>query len=131
MGEELGGRRGGGEGQSRHLRWRNSGFQAYADYMDSAGFRSGLRHLENEARSGLELAIMCAETLWWRCHRRLIADALVLRGVEVVHLIDESHSSGHVLHDSVRRDEDGWPVYDVGVSGRLDTETHTKKPTAR
>nr|MDQ3575389.1 DUF488 domain-containing protein [Actinomycetota bacterium] len=57
-------------------------------------------------------AVMCAETLWWRCHRRLIADAAVLQGVEVVHLLDVGKSEVHRLHDGVRRDEEGRPVYD-------------------
>jgi uncharacterized protein (DUF488 family) len=51
--------------------------------------------LEARARSGEALAIMCAETLWWRCHRRLIADALVLDGIEVRHLVDRPPGSLH------------------------------------
>ena len=61
---------------------------------------------------------MCAETLWWRCHRRLIADALVARGTEVIHLMQPGSSNPHRLHESARV-EDGYPVYDVGVTGEL------------
>ena len=56
---------------------------------------------------------MCAETLWWHCHRMLIADALTMRGAAVVHLIDVGRNEPHRLHATVRRGADGWPVYDV------------------
>ncbi len=56
---------------------------------------------------------LCAETLWWRCHRMLIADASTLRGAAVVHLLDVGRHEPHRLHSTVRRGDDGWPVYDV------------------
>lgn len=119
-GEELGGRRSRAEdGTSRHPAWRNDAFGAYADYMDTAEFRSALERLEAEARAGTRLAVMCAETLWWRCHRRLIADALKMRGAEVVHLIQPGSSTPHPGNESARRGDDGYPVYDVGVTGEL------------
>jgi uncharacterized protein (DUF488 family) len=111
-GEELGGRRRPAL-QSRHTAWRSEAFRGYADHMDSEVFRSALLRLEQDARVPPPLAIMCAETLWWRCHRRLIADALVVRGHTVVHLFDENNSQPHRLHESVRKDEQGWPVYDA------------------
>jgi hypothetical protein len=61
---------------------------------------------------------MCAETLWWRCHRRLIADAAALAGVPVVHLLDVGRSQPHRLHPAVRPDDEGRPVYDGG-QGRM------------
>lgn len=117
-GEALGGRRK-GAGRSRHPAWRNDSFRAYADHMDTPLFRDALEALENEAMGGTQLAVMCAETLWWRCHRRLIADALTLDGFEVVHLIAADKSGPHKLHGSVRADENGLPVYDVGGEAEL------------
>lgn len=118
-GEELGGRRREpGDADSRHPAWRNASFRAYAAYMDGPTFQGALDHLVDRAQSQ-PVAIMCAETLWWRCHRRLIADAATLRGVEVVHLLGEGRSQPHVLHPNLRADEDNRPVYDVGSDRRL------------
>lgn len=119
-GEELGGRRSRkGDGASRHPAWRNDAFGAYADYMDTPEFRSALERLEAEATAGTSLAVMCAETVWWRCHRRLIADALVLHGFEVVHLMGPDTSSTHPVNEWARPGDDGYPIYDVGVTGEL------------
>jgi uncharacterized protein (DUF488 family) len=71
------------------------------------------------ARTGPALALMCAETLWWQCHRRLIADALALDGVEVVHLLGGGKQQPHVLHPALRADELGRPVYDRGTTPDL------------
>jgi uncharacterized protein (DUF488 family) len=117
-GEALGGRRKGAEA-SRHPAWRNDSFRAYADHMDTPLFRDALAQLQDEATSGTRLAVMCAETLWWKCHRRLIADALTVHGYEVVHLITPDEHSPHKLHDALRTDDDGLPVYDVGVEAEL------------
>ena len=117
-GEELGGRRSRAEA-SRHPAWRNDAFAGYADYMDTPEFRAALERLEDEARAGASPCVMCAETLWWRCHRRLIADALVLHGLEVVHLIQPGKSAPHPLNEAARAGADGFPVYDVGVTGEL------------
>jgi uncharacterized protein (DUF488 family) len=65
--------------------WRESAFRGYADYMASPEFRRALCELETAARE-TPTAIMCAEAVWWRCHRRLISDALVVRGWRVEHL---------------------------------------------
>src|SRR5437762_3163460 len=64
-------------------------------------------------------AVMCAETLWWKCHRRLIADALTVRGVEVVHLLGVDETQPHKTPAFMRVSDDGWPVYDVGVTRPL------------
>ena len=115
-GEVLGGRRR-ARPHSRHRAWRNESLRAYADHMDSAAFRTVLQRLEHDAGAEV-LALMCAETLWWRCHRRLIADALVLRGHEVIHLLDAHSRQAHDLHPGLR-DEGGWPVYDGGQASLL------------
>ena len=117
-GEELGGRRTSSNQPSRHAAWRSSGFQAYADYMDTEEFRRALDELIADARTGRTLAIMCAETLWWKCHRRLISDSLVARGLTVVHLIDAANQQQHQLHPAARVENESV-VYDVGVDRDL------------
>ena len=118
-GESLGGRRKGAP-RSRHPAWENDSFRAYADHMDTPQFRDALRRLLAEVEGGPATAVMCAETLWWRCHRRLIADAAVLLGTPVVHLVDARTHTPHPVLASARAGDDGWPVYDVGVQGSLD-----------
>src|SRR5450759_2262406 len=113
-GDELGGRRALRPG-NRQTSWTNRAFRAYAAHMESADFRTALAVLEAETAAGRRLALMCAETLWWRCHRRLIADALVLDGFEVRHLIDHVPGKPHRLHPGVRRDDAGVVVYDSVV----------------
>jgi len=110
-GEELGGRRHASP-ESRHPAWTNAAFRAYADWMDTAGFRDAFTRL---LASPEPVAVMCAETLWWRCHRRLLADAAVMRGTPVVHLLDAGKAESHQLPDFARVGDDGWPIYDVGV----------------
>jgi uncharacterized protein (DUF488 family) len=78
--------------------WHERGFQGYADYMSSDGFQRALADLEAVA-SESPTAIMCAEALWWRCHRRLIADALVLREWRVEHLGIDGGPTVHTLTD--------------------------------
>ena len=111
QGETLGGRRQVGPG-SRHTALRNAAFAAYADHMDTQAFRAAVTDLIDRAATELP-AVMCAETLWWHCHRMLIADALVMRGATVEHLLDAGTRQPHRLTDGVRRDRDGWPVYDA------------------
>ena len=104
-GDTLGGRRQRQPG-SRHTALRNASFAAYADHMDTPEFRTAVEGLTAGA------AVMCAETLWWRCHRMLIADALVLRGVTVEHLLEVGKSRPHRVTEGARPGPDGWPVYD-------------------
>jgi uncharacterized protein (DUF488 family) len=80
--------------------WRSHGFIAYAAYMRSDAFRTALAALEARARAGEALAIMCAETRWWRCHRRLIADALVIDGFAVRDLIDQPPGLEHEISEA-------------------------------
>lgn len=118
-GDALGGRRSGlPKGRSRHHALRVAGFQGYADHMDTDVFREELQSLIVLSEREL-LCLMCAETLWWKCHRRMIADALVLAGVDVVHLRSEAARDAHRLHPACRAGDDGRPVYDVGATGRL------------
>ncbi len=111
QGEALGGRRHGRPG-SRHTALRNPSFAAYADHMDTPQFRTAVDDLL--ARAGSELpAVLCAETVWWHCHRMLVADALAVRGATVEHLIDAGVRRPHRLTEGARRGDDGWPVYDA------------------
>lgn len=81
---------------SSNLGWRNSGFRGYADYMDSPAFAAALEHLILRAKE-TRTAIMCAEAVPWRCHRSLLSDALVMRGVRVVHILSPDKTQDHVL----------------------------------
>ena len=109
-GEELGGRRS-NSGPTKHPAWRHAAFQAYADHMDEASFRSSFLTLEKRA-SGTPLAVMCSETLWWRCHRRLIADVLTVREHSVQHIMGTDKLQTHPLNPLARPTPDGWIVYD-------------------
>ena len=90
---ELGGRRK-ARADSRNLAWRNESFRGYADYMESAEFHAGIERLLETARTK-RTAIMCAEAVWWRCHRSLIADYLKAAGVNVVHILGTGKSDEH------------------------------------
>ena len=81
--------------------WRVDGFRGYADHMESEEFAAGLFNLLMLA-GGARTAIMCAEVLWWRCHRRLISDALVYLGHRVVHIRDESPGDEHIISSPAR-----------------------------
>ena len=91
----LGGRRH-ASANSRNTAWRNAAFRGYADHMGTAEFAQGLQQLL-ELASEARTVIMCAEALWWRCHRSLIADALCVRGVQVMHIIDARHETLHPM----------------------------------
>ena len=108
---ELGGRRE-PVPDSPNLVLRERGFRGYADYMASAPFRAAFDRLLAEAAAA-PTAVVCSETLWWRCHRRLIADAaVVLGGAEVVHLVGGARQP-HRLTEGVRR-AGKQLVYDAG-----------------
>ncbi len=108
-GQELGGFRRPRPG-SRHLALEHRAFQGYADHMDTPAFRRALAELVEEARAE-PTAVMCAETLWWRCHRRMIADALTAAGCEVRHLLREGEVERHRMHPAARL-VDGGLLYD-------------------
>lgn len=92
---ELGGRRR-PDPASVNTGWRNAAFRAYADHVATDEFAGGLFELLMLA-GGARTAIMCAEVLWWRCHRRLIADVLTSLGLTVVHIRDASMAEVHQL----------------------------------
>ena len=81
---------------SRNGGWRHAAFRGYADHMESAEFREGLERLLAFAQKFLT-AVMCAESKWWQCHRRLIADALLARGIEVRHIMSAGEAPAHEL----------------------------------
>jgi uncharacterized protein (DUF488 family) len=76
--------------------WRNNGFRGYADYMQTPEFWTNLDALVRQARSA-RTAIMCAETVPWRCHRSLIADALTVRQIDVRHIMTTERADLHGL----------------------------------
>ena len=93
--EALGGRRK-PEPDSPNAGWRVGQFQGYADHMRSEEFHTALAQLETEA-AARRTAVMCAEAQWWRCHRRLLADAMAVRGWEVLHIMGPSEPKPHEL----------------------------------
>ena len=97
---ELGGRRRARLG-SHNLAWRNESFRGYADYMETEDFRKGIARLLDVADSR-RTAIMCAEAVWWRCHRGLISDFLKAKGVEVAHIIAAEKSEPHPFTSAAR-----------------------------
>lgn len=76
--------------------WRNRSFRGYADYMQTPEFSENVEHIAELAKHE-RIALMCAEAVPWRCHRSLIADALVARGIEVKEIISKTNSRIHVL----------------------------------
>jgi uncharacterized protein (DUF488 family) len=96
----LGGRRRASP-DSPNTTWRNASFRGYADYMSSTEFAQGLAEL-SEVSNKARTAIMCSEALWWRCHRSMIADALCVRGIKVVHILDAKHSVVHPMTSPAR-----------------------------
>jgi uncharacterized protein (DUF488 family) len=109
---ELGGRRG-PLADSPHRALRVAAFRGYADHMSTQEFTRGYERLTSLGR-GSRTAFMCAETLWWRCHRRLIADRLTVDGWLVTHLFAPEKSEAHVLWDAART-LDRQLVYDAGT----------------
>lgn len=105
---ELGGRRA-PRPDSHNTAWRNASFRGYADYMETPAFREGINRLEAIA-AGRNAAILCAEAVWWRCHRSLIADDLRSRGFDVRHIIDAHKTEPHA-YTSPARIVDGRLTY--------------------
>lgn len=93
---------------------RNRAFAGYAAHMRTPGFAAALDEVLACA-AGTRTAVLCSESVWWRCHRRLIADAALLtRDVPVRHLMHDGRLTEHPPTDGVRRREDGLLVYDAG-----------------
>jgi uncharacterized protein (DUF488 family) len=93
--EALGGRRSVAPG-SQNGGWQNAAFRGYADHMATASFAAGLAELEALA-AAQPTAVMCAEALWWQCHRRLVADALLAHGWAVDHIGPDGGIAAHEL----------------------------------
>jgi uncharacterized protein (DUF488 family) len=117
---ELGGKRK-SKPESRNTAWRNASFRGYADYMETEQFQKGIERLVDIAGQGAaawaaadvkhdgweavtpcRIAIMCAEAVWWRCHRSLIADYLKARGVEVLHVLGANKVEPHPYTSAAR-----------------------------
>jgi uncharacterized protein (DUF488 family) len=98
---ELGGRRK-AKPDSKNIAWRNEMFRGYADYMETEDFRKGIARLIHLAEKAGPVAIMCAEAVWWRCHRSLISDYLKVRGVEVLHILDTNKVEPHPFTSAAR-----------------------------
>jgi len=79
---------------SHNTAWKNASFRAYADHMESEEFRKGVEDLL-EVAANARAAVMCAEALWWRCHRRLISDYLKAEGHAVIHILDKNKTQEH------------------------------------
>jgi uncharacterized protein (DUF488 family) len=79
---------------SHNTAWRNAQFRGYADHMETPVFRKGVEDLL-ELASERRVAVMCAEAVWWRCHRSLIADYLKAKGHTVIHIIDQKKIEEH------------------------------------
>jgi len=97
---ELGGRRK-GLANSPNTAWRNEAFRAYADFMMTDEFHAGIDRLLKVARQK-RTAIMCAEALWWRCHRSLIADYLKATGHKVMHIMAANKTEEHPFTSAAR-----------------------------
>ncbi|HWJ41306.1 MAG TPA: DUF488 domain-containing protein [Candidatus Limnocylindrales bacterium] len=112
--KRLGGRRSSKRADSPHTAWQLPAFRSYADYTESADFEDGLRELIQVATAS-RTAYMCSEGLWWRCHRRIISDNLVVRGWTVEHIMPTGKLSPHALAPFARV-VDGRIIYDGPVT---------------
>ena len=111
---ELGGRRSRSAAveSSPNTAWQNLSFRNYADYAMTEPFGLGLEQLVELGRDRRS-AIMCAEAVWWRCHRRIIADYLVSRGECVLHILGRDQIAVAKLSPAARRTSEGTLIYDV------------------
>jgi uncharacterized protein (DUF488 family) len=116
LGRELGGFRRASH-DSKHSALENDSFRGYADYMSTEPFRQGIAQLL-ELASGARTAVMCAEQLWWRCHRSMIADHLTgVHGLTVRHISTETRVDEHRLRPFVRVSGDEL-IYDIPLPAR-------------
>jgi uncharacterized protein (DUF488 family) len=109
--KSLGGRRHSKDALSPHIAWQIPAFRSYADYADGDDFRRGFEELVALAEQK-RVAYMCSEGLWWRCHRRIISDHLIVRGWTVMHIMPTGKLVEHALPDFARI-MDGRLIYDV------------------
>lgn len=124
--EDLGGRRQ-PLPDSPNTGWRSQSFRGYADYMDSDAFRAALARLIALAGQS-RTAVMCAEAVPWRCHRQLIADALLARDHDVGHILSVDRVDAHRLTPFARIESDGRVRYpavpeQLDLTGMADSES--------
>jgi uncharacterized protein (DUF488 family) len=103
------------DGPSPNTGWRNASFRNYADYAITPAFAAGLaelRGLEAERRP----AMMCAEAVWWRCHRRIVADYLLAGGDTVVHILGPGKAEPAQLTPGAEKQSDGTLVYPAAAA---------------
>ena len=86
---------------SANTAWRHQGFRGYADYMETPAFEDAIHELVEWSQRA-PTAVMCAEAVWWQCHRRLLADALVAHGVEVRHITAPNAAPLHEMTEFAR-----------------------------
>jgi uncharacterized protein (DUF488 family) len=102
---------------SPNMGWRNASFRGFADYMQTSEFDTGLQRLIKLARQRRS-ALMCAEAVPWRCHRSLVADALLVRGIPVEHIMSATALREHSL-TSFSRVRGHRITYPIGKAGRV------------
>jgi len=110
--KSLGGRRHGVRPDSPHSAWTQPAFRSYSDYMEGDEFATGLHGLGVIA-TRVPTVIMCSEGLWWRCHRRIISDNLLVRGWQVEHIMPDGKLTLHRLAEFASV-TDGRLIYDGG-----------------
>jgi len=115
---DLGGLRGRrkGQGPSENTYWENASFRNYADYTATPAFREGLNELLALGRTHV-CAIMCAEAVWWRCHRRIITDYLISDGKEVYHIMGPDKLDRATLNPAAVPQPDGTLIYPAASGG--------------
>jgi uncharacterized protein (DUF488 family) len=96
--------------------WRNASFRGYADYLQTPEFEAGLAEL-NDLRKTARTCVMCSEAVWWRCHRRMIADAETARGIPVRHIMSATIAKPHEMTEfaAVKKRKGRPPV--IGYPG--------------
>ena len=106
--------------------WENQSFHNYADYAMGEDFRAGLTRLRELGRAQRS-AIMCAEAVWWRCHRRIIADYLMSAGETVFHILASHHIEKAKITDAAVVDAAGTLTYPSPVPARTETRAHSSR----
>ncbi len=107
---ELGGRRKVNK-NSHNNRWHNNSFRAYADYMETTNFTNAISELQSIANNSLT-AYMCAESLWWRCHRSMISDYLKSKGWVVYHIMGIGKTEEHKYTEPAKLIDNMLVYYD-------------------
>lgn len=106
----LGGRRDQPNKDSKNDGWRSTGFRAYADYLNTDEGQNAIKELIKLSQNTI-FAMMCAEALYWRCHRQLIADHLLARNLKIYHIIKPGQLEAHSINEMARIQEDNRVIY--------------------